>query len=41
MVELSGSRRVDLRIGIDNSGEFYLMEKFGGQVFRIIRVTEN
>jgi len=41
MIELVGSGRVDLRIGIDNAEELYLMEKFGGRVYKIVSVSKN
>jgi glucose/arabinose dehydrogenase len=37
--ELCGHSRVDLRVGVDNKGEFYLFSKQDGKVSRLKRVV--
>lgn len=37
--ELCGHSRVDLRVGVDNKGEFYLFSKQDGKVYRLKRVV--
>ena len=38
--EITNCKRVDLRLGIDHRGEFYLLSKCNGKVYQVVDCRE-
>lgn len=40
LVEVTGSKRVELRIGLDQAGELYVLTKSNGKVYKVVGVEQ-